>query len=84
MTILVDQMIAWLEAEKANGQNIKVDGRGQKMIKLTMLQTKKQDAKVSHFFTYDDFEPNKQGGGYQQSSNNVTPMPPIADGDIPF
>lgn len=86
MTIIVDQMLAWLEAEKAHGQNIKKDKQGQATIRLTMAETTKQDAKLSHYFRYDDWEPKKQGnqgGGYQQPSNNVTPMPP-ADSDIPF
>lgn len=86
MTIIVDQMLAWLEAEKANGTNIKKDGQGQSVIRLTMLPTKRQDAKTSHFFAYDDYEKGQQanqGGGYQQPRNNVTPMPPT-DSDIPF
>ena len=81
MVIIVDQMISWLEAERASGTNIKKDGRGQDIIKLTMAETTKQDAKLSHYFRYDDFEPKKQG--YQQPSNNATPIPP-ADSDIPF
>ena len=83
MTILVDQMISWLEAEKASGENIKKDGRGQDVIKLTMAETTRQDATLSHYFRYDDFVPKHQGEGNQQPRNNVTPMPP-ADGDIPF
>ena len=82
MVILVDQMISWLEAERANGTNIKKDGKGQNIIRLTMAETTKQDAKLSHYFKYDDFEPNNKGG-YQQPSNNVTPMPPTDD-TIPF
>ena len=74
MTILIDQMIAWLQAEKA---------KGEEKVKLTLLPTTKPDAKVSHFFAYDDFKPNKQVGN--QRSNNVTPMQPsIPEGDIPF
>lgn len=85
MTILVDDMIRWLQDEKASGQNVKKNKQGKDTIYLTMLETKKQDAKVSHFFAYDEYEPGeKQGGGYQQPRNNVTPMPPVADGDIPF
>ena len=86
MTIIIDQMIAWLEAEKASGENIKKDGRGQDVIKLTMAETTREDAKLSHYFRYDDFVPQPQGGqggGYQQPRNNVTPMPPT-DSDIPF
>lgn len=86
MTVIVDQMLAWLEAEKASGQNIKKDKQGQAIIRLTMAETTKQDAKLSHYFRYDDFEPNQkgnQGGGYQQPRDNVTPMPPN-DSDIPF
>lgn len=82
MTIIVDQMLAWLEAEKASGQNIKKDKQGQATIRLTMAETTKQDAKLSHYFRYDDFVP-KQQGGYQQPKDNVTPMPPT-DSDIPF
>jgi hypothetical protein len=51
-----------------------------------MLPTKRQDAKTSHFFAYDEYEKGQQvnqGGGYQQPRNNVTPMPPT-DSDIPF
>jgi hypothetical protein len=84
MVILIDQMISWLEAERANGANIKKDGKGQDIIRLTMAETTKQDAKLSHYFRYDDFEPSNKGGGHQQSSNNVTPMLPVGDGDIPF
>lgn len=83
MTVIVDQMLAWLEAEKASGENIKKDGRGQDIIKLTMAETTKQDAKLSHYFRYDDFVPKQQGNGYQQPRDNVTPMPPT-DSDIPF
>ena len=83
MTVIVDQMISWLEAEKASGENIKKDGRGQDIIKLTMAETTKQDAKLSHYFRYDDFVPKQQGNGYQQLRDNVTPMPPT-DSDIPF
>lgn len=83
MTVIVDQMISWLEAEKASGENIKKDGRGQDIIKLTMAETTKQDAKLSHYFRYDDFVPKQQGNGYQQPRDNVTPMPPT-DSDIPF
>ena len=75
MTIIIDQMMAWLEAEKAKGEGT---------VKLTMLPTKRQDAKVSHFFVYDDFRPEKQGG-HQQNRNNVTPMAPaVGLDDIPF
>jgi hypothetical protein len=75
MTILIDQMITWLQAEKA---------KGEEKVKLTMLPTKKPDAKVSHFFAYDDFTPEKQGGN-QQNRSNVTPMAPVAGlDDIPF
>ena len=75
MTILIDQMITWLQAEKA---------KGEEKVKLTMLPTQKPDAKVSHFFAYDDFKPEKQGGN-QQSRSNVTPMQPsIPESDIPF
>jgi len=87
MVVNIDQMISWLEAEKASGKNVKKDGRGQGVVKLTMLPTKKPDAKVSHFFAYDDYDPSNQGaqgGGYQQPRNNVKPMAPIDDGDIPF
>lgn len=82
MVINVDEMISWLEAERANGANIKKDGRGQSMIRLTMLPTKKQDAKVSHFFVYDDHEPSSQGG--YQKKDNVTRMAPVGESDIPF
>jgi len=90
MTIIVDDMIKWLQSEKASGQNLKKNRQGQDTIKLTMLESKKQDAKVSHFFAYDDFEPNSQGGnqggGYQQPPNNVRQLasasPP--NEDIPF
>lgn len=81
MVILVDQMISWLEAERVNGTNIKKDGKGQDTIRLTMAETTKQDAKLSHYFRYDDFEPNNKGG--YQTRDNVTPMPPT-DSDIPF
>ena len=85
MTILIDDMIQWLQNEKASGPNVKKNKQGKDTIYLTMLETKKQDAKTSHFFAYDDWEPNQnQGGGYQQPRNNVTPMSPVADGDIPF
>lgn len=85
MAILVDDMIQWLQNEKASGRNIKKNNQGKDAIYLTMIPTKKQDAKTSHFFAYDDWEPKQnQGGGYQQPRNNVTPMPPVADGDIPF
>ena len=83
MTVIVDQMISWLEAEKASGENIKKDGRGQDTIRLTMAETTKQDAKLYHYFRYDDFVPKQQGNGYQQPRDNVTPMPPT-DSDIPF
>jgi hypothetical protein len=85
MTIIVDQMLAWLEAEKANGTNIKKDGQGQSVIRLTMLPTKRQDAKTSHFFAYDDYEKGQQanqGGGFKQNSKPMTAAP-ISD-DIPF
>jgi hypothetical protein len=85
MTILVDDMISWLQNEKASRQNIKQNKQGKDTIYLTMLETVKQDAKTSHFFAYDDFEPSKQGDGYQKPSNNVTPMSPVANlDDIPF
>ena len=85
MAILVDDMIQWLQNEKASGQNVKKNKQGKDTIYLTMIETKKQDAKTSHFFAYDDWEPSQnQGGGYQQSRNNVTPMAPIDDGEIPF
>lgn len=87
MTILIDQMISWLEAERASGENIKKDGRGQDVIKLTQLPTVNPDTNLSHFFVIDDFTPDpskKTTSGYQQPRNNVTPMPPVADGDIPF
>ena len=83
MTVIVDQMISWLEAEKASGENIKKDGRGQDVIKLTMAETTKQDAKLSHYFRYDDFVPQQQGNSHQQPRDNVTRMPPT-DSDIPF
>ncbi len=83
MTVIVDQMISWLEAEKASGENIKKDGRGQDIIRLTMAETTKQDAKLSHYFRYDDFVPKQQGNSNQQPRNNVTPMSPT-DSDIPF
>jgi hypothetical protein len=84
MTVIVDQMLAWLEAEKASGQNIKKDKQGQATIRLTMAETTKQDSKLSHYFRYDDWEPNQQGnqGGYQQQAKPV-PMPPTDEG-IPF
>ena len=81
MVILVDQMISWLEAERANGANIKKDGKGQDTIRLTMAETTKQDAKLSHYLRYDDFDPSNKGG--YQKRDNVTPMPPT-DSDIPF
>lgn len=85
MTVNIDEMIAWLEAEKASGQNVKKNNQGKDTIYLTMIPTKRPDAKTSHFFAYDDRKPKEnQGGGYQQPRNNVTPMPPVADGDIPF
>lgn len=85
MTILIDDMIKWLQNEKASRQNVKQNKQGKDTIKLTMLQSKKPDAKVSHFFTYDDYDPSKQqGGGYQQPRNNVTPMAPVGSDDIPF
>ena len=85
MTVIVDQMLAWLEAEKASGENIKKDKQGQATIRLTMAETTKQDAKLSHYFRYDDFVPKQQGnqgGGYQQQAKPA-PMPP-ADDSIPF
>ena len=84
MTILIDDMIQWLQNEKASGQNVKKNKQGKDTIYLTMLETKKQDAKTSHFFAYDDWEPKEnQGGGYQQPRNNVAPIAPAGD-DIPF
>lgn len=82
MVILIDQMISWLEAERASGANVKKDGRGQETIRLTMAETTKQDAKLSHYFRYDDFDPSNKGGGYQQQAKPA-PMPP-ADDSIPF
>ena len=81
MVILIDQMISWLEAERASGTNIKKDGRGQDTIRLTMAETTKKDAKLSHYFRYDDFDPSNKGG--YQKRDNVTPTPP-ADDTIPF
>ena len=83
MVILIDQMISWLEAERASGANVKKDGRGQETIRLTMAETTKQDAKLSHYFRYDDFDPSNKGNSHQQPRNNVTPMPPT-DSEIPF
>ena len=86
MVVIIDDMIAWLQAEKASGQNIRKNKQGKDTVNLTMIETKRQDAKTSHFFAYDEFDPSKQdnqGGGYQQKRNNVTPMSP-PDGDIPF
>ena len=60
MTIIVDQMLSWLEAEKASGENIKKDGKGQHTIKLVMAETTRQDAQTSHYFRYDDFVPDPQ------------------------
>jgi hypothetical protein len=85
MTIIVDQMLAWLEAEKASGTNIKKDGQGQSVIRLTMLPTKRQDAKTSHFFAYDDYDKDQQatqGGGFKQNSRPIAAA--LADEDIPF
>ena len=85
MTILIDQMISWLEAERASGENIKKDGRGQDVIKLTQLPTVNPDTNLSHCFVFDDFKPDaskKKGGGYQQQAKPA-PMPPT-DSDIPF
>ena len=85
MTIFIDDMIKWLQNEKASKQNVKKNKHGKDTLYLTMIPTKKQDAQTSHFFAYDDWEPKEsQGGGYQQPRNNVTPMPPVGDGDIPF
>ena len=81
MVLNIDQMIGWLQAEKASGENVKKDSRGQDIIRLTMAETKKQDSKLSHYFRYDDFEPQGKGG-YKQS-NNVTPIAPASD-EIPF
>jgi hypothetical protein len=81
MVILVDQMISWLEAERANGANIKKDSKGQDTIRLTMAETTKQDAKLSHYLRYDDFDPSNKGG--YQKKDSATPMPPTDD-DIPF
>jgi hypothetical protein len=84
MVVLIDDMIAWLQAEKASGNNVRKNKQGQDTIYLTMLETKRQDAKTSHFFTYDDFEPSKQGQS-QGNRSNVTPMQPsIPESDIPF
>ena len=88
MVVLIDDMIAWLQAEKASGQNTRQNKQGRDTINLTMIETKRQDAKTSHFFAYDEFDPCKQGtqgGGYQQPRNNVTPMPAaVGLDDIPF
>lgn len=85
MTVNIDEMISWLQAEKASGENVKKNKQGKDTIYLTMIPTKKKDAKTSHFFAYDVWEPDQnQGGGYQQPRNNVTPMAPVDDGDIPF
>lgn len=83
MTVNIDQMISWLQAEKSSGENVKKDGRGESIIRLIMAETKKQDAKVSHYFRYDDFDPDSKGG--YQRKDNVTPMQPsIPESDIPF
>ena len=87
MTVNIDEMISWLKAEKASGENVKKNKQGQDTIYLTMLPTKKQDAKVSHFFAYDDRKPKQdQGGGDHQPRNNVTPMASavVSSDDIPF
>lgn len=86
MTVVVDQMIAWLEAEKASGENIKKDNRGQSIIRLTMAETVKQDAKLSHYFRYDDFEPKQNGNSqeYVPPVQHQTQPPPADDSDIPF
>ena len=83
MTVDIDEMIAWLQAEKASGENVKKSKQGKDTIYLTMIETKKKDAKTSHFFAYDVWEPNQNhGGGSQQPSNNVTPI--ASADDIPF
>jgi hypothetical protein len=84
MVILIDQMISWLEAERASGANVKKDGRGQDTIRLTMAETTKKDAKLSHYFRYDDFDPNDKGGYQRRDNVTPMPMPPVDDGDIPF
>ena len=85
MTILVDDMIKWLQNEKASKQNVKKNKQGKDTIYLTMIPTKKQDAKTSHFFAYDDWEPKENQGGRQQNRDNVTPMAPVVGlDDIPF
>ena len=84
MVVLVDDMIQWLQNEKASGQNVKKNKQGKDTIYLTMIETKKQDAKTSHFFAYDDWKPDENQGRYQQPRNNVTSAAPIDDGDIPF
>ena len=83
MVILIDDMIQWLQNEKASGQNAKKNKQGKDTLYLTMIPTKKPDAKTSHWLAYDDYEP-KDGG--QQPRNNVTSMPQSVAGsdDIPF
>ena len=84
MTVNIDEMIAWLQSEKASGNNVKKNKQGKDTIYLTMLPTTRDGAKTSHFFAYDDFDPSEQGGN-QQSRSNVTPMSPAANlDDIPF
>ncbi len=74
MVILVDQMISWLEAERVNGANIKKDGKGQDIIRLTMAETTKKDAKLSHYFRYDDFEPDNKVSSDQQPPDDGIPF----------
>jgi hypothetical protein len=80
MVILVDDMIQWLQNEKASG--LKKNEQGKEVVRLSMRETK-EGAKTSHWLAYDDYEP-KEGG--QQPRNNVTPMPAtsIPEDDIPF
>ena len=86
MVVNVDEMISWLQAEKASGENVKKSKQGKDTIYLTMIKTTRQDAKTSHFFVYDnDWEPSQNQGGHQQNRNNVTPMAPaVGLDDIPF
>jgi hypothetical protein len=84
MVILIDEMISWLTAERARRSQHKERRQGQDII--TSDHGRNHQAGRQDYLTlsYDDFEPSNKGGGHQQSSNNVTPMPPVGDGDIPF
>ena len=80
IVILVDDMIQWLQNEKASG--LKKDNQGKDVIRLSMRETK-EGAKTSHWLAYDDYEPPAGG---QQPRSNVTAMPQSVAGmdDIPF